>query len=75
MSRSKSKKHKKDSRSKHKRKHKHESDSSSSSDSDSSSDSSVELLEKLKAERLKALEEKKRQKELMKMNETPEEKR
>ncbi|KZC06580.1 Uncharacterized protein C19orf29 [Dufourea novaeangliae] len=50
------------------------SDSSSSSSSDSSSDS-TKLLEKLQKQRQKQIEERKRQKELMKATETPEEKR
>ncbi|KAF2884248.1 hypothetical protein ILUMI_21940 [Ignelater luminosus] len=62
--------------SKHKRyKHRDSSSSSVSSTDSSSSDKSIKLLEKLKAERLKAVEHRQRQKELMKANETPEEKR
>lgn len=49
--------------------------SSNDSDSSSSSDDSIKLLQKLKTERIKALEEKKKQKEMLKANETPEEKR
>ncbi|CAH1971233.1 unnamed protein product [Acanthoscelides obtectus] len=70
-------KHKKRSHSKHK-KHKHRrsssSDSSKSSDS-TSSDDSVKLLQKLSEERIKATEEKKRHKEIVKATETAEEKR
>jgi hypothetical protein len=52
-----------------------ESDStSSSSDSDSSTDS-VKLLQKLKEQRIHHAEERRRQKELLKATETPEEKR
>jgi len=47
---------------------------SSSSDSDSSSDS-VRLLQKLQEERIRHAEERRRQKELLKATETPEEKR
>ena len=47
---------------------------SSSSDSDSSSDS-VKLLQKLQEERIRHAEERRRQKELVKATETPEEKR
>ncbi|XP_076638414.1 cactin, spliceosome C complex subunit [Colletes latitarsis] len=50
------------------------SESSTSSSSDSSSDS-TKLLEKLQKQRQKQIEDKKRQKELMKATETPEEKR
>ncbi|KAK5648550.1 hypothetical protein RI129_003442 [Pyrocoelia pectoralis] len=50
------------------------SDSNSSSDS-SDSDNSLKLLEKLKAERMKHVEERKQQKEFLKATETPEEKR
>ncbi|XP_025835190.1 cactin isoform X2 [Agrilus planipennis] len=56
----------------------YDSDSSTSSEkssSSASSDKSLKLLEKLKAERLKSLEERHRQKELLKLKETPEEKR
>ncbi|GJQ80795.1 putative conserved mid region of cactin [Trypoxylus dichotomus] len=67
------------SRSKHKNDKKFDSDSTNGSgddsDSSASSDNSIELLKKLKAERLRQEEERKRQKEVMKANETPEEKR
>ena len=63
----------KSSRKKSKKHSRHGSDSDS--DSSTSSDDSLVLLQKLKEERLKAVEEKKREKELMKANETPEEKR
>ncbi|RZC34218.1 cactin [Asbolus verrucosus] len=57
------------------KKKKHRRSESDSESSSSSSDDSLELLQKLKEERLKALEEKKREKELRKATETPEEKR
>ncbi|XP_060535456.1 splicing factor Cactin [Cylas formicarius] len=52
-----------------------DSESSTSSSSSSSSDDSVKLLEKLKEERIKTVEAKRKQKELLKATETPEEKR
>lgn len=72
------------SRSKSKQKHRRRRSSSSESESTSSesdsgsstsSNSSVKLLQRLQAERERQIMEKKRQKELMKVNETPEEKR
>ncbi|XP_071449972.1 splicing factor Cactin [Hetaerina americana] len=80
-----SRKHKrgseKSSKQKSKSKHRKSSSSDSTTSSDeSSSDSdasskSLKLLQKLKEERLARIEEKKRQKELLKATETPEEKR
>lgn len=61
-------------KSKHTSKHKRRSASSESVSSTSSSNS-VKLLQRLKVERERTIAEKKRQKELMKANETPEEKR
>nr|CAD7438188.1 unnamed protein product [Timema bartmani] len=66
----KSKKHNK---SKHKSKKKSQ-DSDSDTDSDSSS-RSLKLLQRLEQERLRSLEERRRKKEMVKANETPEEKR
>lgn len=64
---------------KHKdKKHVSESSSSSNSSSDSdssSSDTSIKLLERLKKERLRQVDERKKVKELQKATETPEEKR
>lgn len=55
---------------------KQRSSSCSSSSSDSSdSNKSIKLLERLKTERIKHMEVRKQQKEVMKANETPEEKR
>ncbi|XP_030765831.1 cactin [Sitophilus oryzae] len=64
--------------SKNRKRHDSDSDSSnssSSSDSSSSSQNSLKLLEKLEKDRIRNLEEKKRQKELLKATETAEEKR
>ncbi|XP_018564952.1 cactin [Anoplophora glabripennis] len=60
---------------KYKNKKESNSDDSSSSSESSSSDNSIKLLEKLKEERVKITESKKKQKELIKATETPEEKR
>ncbi|GLH02384.1 Cactin [Gryllus bimaculatus] len=68
--RSKSKHKSKKKSSKHKRKK-----SSEDSDDSSSSSNSVKLLQKLRDERIRHAEERRRQKELMKATETPEEKR
>lgn len=75
----KSKKRKNDhspSDSKHKRRKRSPTDdsASSSSDSDSSTDS-LKLLQKLKEERIRLADERRKQKELLKATETPEEKR
>ncbi|XP_075215612.1 LOW QUALITY PROTEIN: cactin, spliceosome C complex subunit [Lycorma delicatula] len=61
-------------KSKHRHKHKKRS-SSSDSESSVSSSNSVKLLQRLKKERERIVAEKKQQKEVMKANETPEEKR
>ncbi|KAJ8924137.1 hypothetical protein NQ315_006921, partial [Exocentrus adspersus] len=67
---------KKGSKSKHKKSRSREdSDSDSSSSDSTSSDDSIKLLEKLKEERLRIAETKRKQKELTKATETPEEKR
>ncbi|KAJ8938745.1 hypothetical protein NQ314_011342 [Rhamnusium bicolor] len=57
------------------KKHKSDSDSDDNSSSTESSDNSIKLLEKLTEERLKTVEAKRKQKELIKATETPEEKR
>ncbi|XP_039277396.1 cactin isoform X2 [Nilaparvata lugens] len=81
-SRSKKSKHRRRERSSskdsHKKKQKHTKKRRSStedSDCSTSSDDSIKLLQKLKEERERAMKERKLQKELMKANETPEEKR
>lgn len=64
------------SHSKHKHRKRSPTDDSNSSSSDSdSSEDSVKLLQKLKEERIRHAEERRRQKELLKATETPEEKR
>lgn len=69
-------KHKSRSSSKHKKRDNRSSSSNSSNtDSDTSSDNSVKFLEKLKKERIRLADEKKKVKDMKKANETPEEKR
>lgn len=63
-----------DSKHKHRKRSPTDDSASSLSDSDSSSDS-VKLLQKLQEERIHHAEERRRQKELLKATETPEEKR
>lgn len=67
---------KKSKKKRHKSKHKHHKRSSSEDDSSGeSSDNSIKLLQRLKEERIRHMEERRQQKEMMKATETPEEKR